>query len=122
MHGSKLFRCNVHLKITTEKKHQLKRAFYDGIINLSEQLACVKKKQWPAKYLGRSSGEGEAELCSKSMEFYESFRVYSWNAPGNNMKIFRKKLDFQPYHLQLTQHITADDKHTFVQHYEPLIE
>ncbi|GFX84670.1 uncharacterized protein TNCV_724771 [Trichonephila clavipes] len=42
MHG--LFRCNVHLEIATEKKHQPIRAFYDGINNLRKRVACVKRK------------------------------------------------------------------------------
>ncbi|GFX21949.1 hypothetical protein TNCV_2428561 [Trichonephila clavipes] len=36
---------------------------------------CEKKSINPANHLGRSSGEGEVEFCSKSTEVYESCRL-----------------------------------------------
>ncbi|GFY03365.1 hypothetical protein TNCV_1173231 [Trichonephila clavipes] len=67
-----LFRCKRHLEIVTEKKHQPTRAFCDAIINLRKQVPCVERKARPTKSLGRSSGEDEAEFCSKFTEVNES--------------------------------------------------
>ncbi|GFX86901.1 hypothetical protein TNCV_2124481 [Trichonephila clavipes] len=61
-----------------------------GIINLSKQVVCVKRKAAVAKRLRRSCGKDEAELCSKSTAVYKNCRLSPVNleGPENNMENF----------------------------------
>ncbi|GFW96897.1 hypothetical protein TNCV_2160321 [Trichonephila clavipes] len=67
------------------------------------------EKQWTAKYFGRSSGEGEAEYCSKSMKVVESFHLLPWNAPENGMENFTKKIKFQAASFAALRSIDATE-------------
>ncbi|GFX53389.1 hypothetical protein TNCV_2946281 [Trichonephila clavipes] len=69
-------------------------------------------RKWPARSFGldtpgrgRSSGEGEAEFCSKSIDVYESCCLGSSNAQENGTKTLKRKLNFKPYNLQSQQQI-----------------
>ncbi|GFV48210.1 hypothetical protein TNCV_2345111 [Trichonephila clavipes] len=66
-----------------------------------KQVACAQKeKQRPVKRLGRSNEESETEFCSKSTRL----ATCELGMPQKTVwKILRKKLNFEPYHLQLTQ-------------------
>ena len=111
MHGFlQSFQCNVHLESATEKKHQPTRAFCDGINNFRKPVACAKKKS-----SGRPSVSTEAvgtvrESFVRSPRKSTRVAAHAWMPQTTVWKVLRKKLNFKPYHLQLTQEVTKDDK------------
>ncbi|GFX55249.1 hypothetical protein TNCV_1157061 [Trichonephila clavipes] len=75
MHGFfQLFRCNVYLKITTEKKQQPTRTLYNYQLKKTGYLG----EKRPSKRLGRSTGVGEV--------VYDSLREW----PPVNLECPRK--------------------------------